>query len=200
MIAKGLLLGFSNGVVCLGYCLPVLFPLMFAKYQSSILLRTRIIVEFSLGRLIAYISFGAFIGWLGQTFNHPLVNKLSGIAILTLSLLLIFYGVITGWPKKCSFLKQIFPKKNLPAIIGFFTGFNICPPFLLATAYSFNLGNPIKGITFFIAFFMATSLYLIPFLFLSYFSKFENIRWIAQIFAIISGALFFFTGLSQIFN
>jgi len=199
LIVKGILLGLSSGVVCFGYCSPFLFSLMCADYQSSLLSRVHLLFEFSCGRLVAYSSFGALVGFIGQKLDHPVVNILSGIAILALSLLLISYGLFTGWPHRCVFLKRYFPKKKLPVLIGFFTGFHVCPPFLLAITYSLNLGHPLKGILFFLGFFIATTVFLFPFLFLSSFSKYEPLRWIAQMFAIVSGTLFFFIGLHSLF-
>jgi sulfite exporter TauE/SafE len=201
ILGKAAMLGLSTGMYCLGYCLPVIFPMIFSEEHSQIKARTKLVVEFSTGRLIAYLIFGGTVGYLGQRFPNPILNKLIACSIIVLSLLLILYGLVMGFPqlKTCVSIDKIFPVKRFPILMGLFVGFNICPPFLLAVSYVFTLGEVIRGIIFFFIFFIATSLYLIPFIFIGYFSKFEKMRWIAQLSAILSGGLFFLVGISQIF-
>jgi len=199
IITKGMLLGLSTGVFCLAYCIPVIFPLICAEKRPWLSERAWLVLKFFLGRLIAYLAFGGMVGYMGQRFSSPLLHKFAAGSIVILSILLILYGILKGFPQLriCPTINRFLPKKRLPLLMGLFTGFNVCPPFLLALTYVFNLGQITKGVVFFFAFFIATSLYLVPFVFIGYFSKFEKVRWVAQMCAILSGMLFFFIGVSQ---
>ncbi|MEW6041204.1 MAG: sulfite exporter TauE/SafE family protein [Elusimicrobiota bacterium] len=99
----------------------------------------------------------------------------------------------------CLLIKRFFPTNKFPILMGIFTGFNICPPLLLAVTYVFNMRDISKGFVFFFVFFIFSSSYLVPFLFIGYFSRFEKIRWVAQMSAILAGGLFFLIGIEQFF-
>jgi sulfite exporter TauE/SafE len=175
VIVKAAVLGFSTGLYCLGFCLPVIFPLVFAEEHSSVKIRSQLIAKFLSGRLAAYLAFGTITGYVGKNVTHPLVQKLTAGSIVILSILLIFYGFLKGFPRieLCFSVGRYLPDRKLPIAMGLLTGFNICPPFLLAVTYVFQLGEVAKGIVFFLVFFTVTSVYTIPFIFIGYFSRYE---------------------------
>ena len=51
---------------------------------------------------------------------------------------------------------------RLPFAMGFLTGINVCPPFLTGMVVVLAIGSAAGGVAFFMAFFAATSLYLLP--------------------------------------
>ena len=67
MILKALALGLSSGIFCLGYCYPILGPIMFSSEERRGWSRAaQSLGLFLAGRLIAYLIFGLLAGLLGQ--------------------------------------------------------------------------------------------------------------------------------------
>lgn len=200
MFARALLLGLSTGPLCLVTCLPVLFPLLCAREGEGPAGRLRLLGEFSLGRLAAYLAFGALAGWLGGRLDHPLLGSIAGAGLILLALLLIAHGLVTGFPRLrlCRPLARALPRRALLLGLGFFTGLNVCPPFLAATAYVFARGRAGDGIAFFAAYFLTTSLWLLPVLALGAAARVERIRWLSQLSALVAGLLFLWTGLGML--
>ena len=95
---QGLLLGLSTGLSCLGYCGPVFIPLMMAEKRGSTQ-SARVIAELALGRLIAYLLFGAVIGYIGNKVDGPLFQKVMAGAMVLLSLLLLVYDFSSCWAR-----------------------------------------------------------------------------------------------------
>ena len=61
-VIKAFLLGLSTGTLCLGYCSPVFIPLMLAEKREGFGRKLTPFIQFTLGRLIAYVSFGLLAG------------------------------------------------------------------------------------------------------------------------------------------
>jgi sulfite exporter TauE/SafE len=83
-------------------------------------------------------------------------------------------------------------------VLGFLTGINPCPPFLLAMASVFEGADPLGGILLFVAFFVGTSLYMLPLAFVGLLSRYEQIREVARLTAIIVGSVFLLTGIGYL--
>jgi len=189
----GFLLGLSTGIFCLTWCGPVFISLILSEKKNikqSILL----FLEFIAGRLIGYVLFGAIFGYLGSKFQNTIVQKINLGALMLLSSLLILYGL--GLFKEKHNLCRFFKKIRFPILAGFLTGVNLCPSFLLSLSYVFNAGEIIKGVLFFVSFFIATTLYLVPLLFLSYLNIGRAFQKIAKLASILVGGLFLIYGLS----
>ena len=56
-----------------------------------------LVLEFSFGRLMAYLAFGGMVGYLGQSVSNPLFHKLITGSIVVLSILLVLYGLLIGF-------------------------------------------------------------------------------------------------------
>ncbi|MBL7141659.1 sulfite exporter TauE/SafE family protein [Patescibacteria group bacterium] len=191
-IINGFLLGLATGVFCLTWCGPVLTSLILTE-RRRIKQSFFLFFKFIFGRLIGYILFGGLIGYLGLKIESEIVRKANLGALVFLAVLLIFYGV--GWLKQKKLFCQFFKKIKFPFVAGFLTGINICPPFLIALAYVFDVGGISEGILFFISFFVATCLYLVPFVFLGFLSSKRVFQRIAQVIAILAGTIFLIYGL-----
>ena len=198
-VIEAALLGLSTGIYCLGYCLPVMFPLFMGEEQPSFIKRIYLLLKFSGGRLIAYLLFGAVIGYAGGKISDPVVQKTFALSMIVLSILLVVYGLGKTPTVKLCLLNRVFARIKLPVIFGFLTGFNICPPFLLALSHVSAFAELYKAVYFFLIFFVVTNLYLVPIVFAGYFSIYKEMRWIARTSAIISGVLFLLIGLSKYF-
>jgi len=197
VIINGFLLGLATGVFCLTWCAPILTSLILTegkKIKQSFF----VFFKFTIGRFFGYVLFGALIGYLGLKAQSDIVRKINLVALSFLAVLLIFYGVGLLKEKKrfCRFFKKI----KFPLLAGFLTGVNVCPPFILALTYIFDIGGVGNGILFFVSFFIATCLYLIPFVFLGLLSAKKIFQRIAQIIAILTGAVFLIYGLSGLLS
>ena len=202
MILKAIVLGFSSGIFCLGYCYPVLGPIMLSREERAFKKTALSLGLFLLGRLIAYIFFGALVGFLGRYMKgFPLFKRIIIPALyLVLGCLMILYGMIQNFPRwrLCDIGTRYFQKQNFLFVAGFLAGINLCPPFLLALSYTLGLGQIGKAVLFFIFFFLATSVYVLPFLFSALISRFNSVRAAARFTAIIAGAWFIYLVVKKI--
>ncbi|MBN2008730.1 sulfite exporter TauE/SafE family protein [candidate division KSB1 bacterium] len=199
IIIKAAVLGLSTGIYCAGFCLPVMMPIIMMREQSTAIQRSFAVLKFSLGRLVAYLLIGGLFGYLGQKMHSAIIPPITAGSFIVLSLLLIGYGLINGFPhfKICTLIKKALPETRFTVLTGFFIGLHICPPFLLAIGYVFQLGQIVNGMLFFFIFFLTTSFYLVPFILIGYFAKVPAMRWVAQFSTILAGCLFFWIGISH---
>jgi len=154
------------------------------------------ILKFIFGRFSGYVLFGAIFGYLGERINNSTVNLILIISLMALSLLLIIYA--SGLLKQKSWCSGKFFREKSPLLMGFFMGINICPPFLMSLAYVFTLHSAVKGIIYFIMFFLGTSIYFLPLVFLGFLGKMKEFRLIARISALIVGIVFLIYGIYYI--
>lgn len=194
MIIEALLLGLSTGAYCLFSCAPVVTPLFLSiepdRKQSS-----RMVAYFLSGRLTGYLIFGAVIGFAGVAINNSLNvehNKIFGGTVsIIVGAILLLSGLNFQFPKipVCRLLnKYITPKRN-SFIFGLFTGVNVCPPFLGAASRIMDKGGVLYGLIFFLIFFLATSIYFMPYLGVSFLTKrIEPLKEIARFSMLIIGS------------
>ena len=194
VIIEPLLAGFSAGLFCCVTCYPFLAP-VFAAEDRSARETGWIWVQFLLGRLAGYVLFGATIGWLGERFNDAWFTLVSTIGMMAMVVLLIFYA-FGFWRPSWSFCAAGTRRgKATPAVLGFLMGINVCPPFLMSVAYVFTLHSMWKGIVYFLVFFVATSVYFLPLLFVGLLGRMKEFRWVARASALVVGALFLVYGM-----
>ena len=200
---QGLLLGLANGTVCVTYCAPVLMPYLLGEGRrvgSNFL----ILGEFLLGRLAGYLMF-SIIAWLT---HRMLLERLSrreivlGAIYMLLSGLLLTYGASKP-PTECSagrarsYLPQVLTRNpaTLPLALGFLTGLNLCPPFLLAfTGAASSMSLPGSAL-FFLLFFVGTSVYFIPAPLVGVFTRFVGLRTIGRLAGIIIALYYLYLGI-----
>ena len=96
LVAKALLLGFSTGMFCAGFCVPLVAPLLLSDENRNVKRSATRVGLFLVGRLVAYLLFGLVFGALGGALSRvwgikavllPLVYALLGV-------LMIVYGVV----------------------------------------------------------------------------------------------------------
>jgi sulfite exporter TauE/SafE len=193
---QGILLGLSTGLFCLGTCGPVFVPLMMAEKRGAAQ-SARVIGELALGRLVAYLIFGAAVGYLGMQLEGPAFQRIMAGAMVVLSFVLLLYAATRGWPHLplCRWANG--RHLRFPIALGFLTGLNVCPPFLLAISTAFGLGSIGHGMLLFGGFFLGTSVYLLLLLPLGYLGRWQNVRLVALLTAVLSGAFFFLMGITR---
>lgn len=192
VIINGVMLGLSTGISCLGYCSPLFVPYLLSEkteFKTNVLR----VSEFLSGRLLAYILWGFMIGKFSDYIESDYMKKVSVYAILFSSILLITYGMMKNFPqlKFCQKLEHTKGIHRFPLLLGITVGLNICPPFVMGISYLLNVGKVRESMIFFIFFFLGTSVYMIPYIFLNLFSSIERIQYVARVTAIVSGVWFF---------
>jgi sulfite exporter TauE/SafE len=194
VILRALMLGLSSGLSCLGHCFPVLAPLLLSQKQSSRGWSARLLLLFLLGRLTAYCLFGLLTGLLGRQIGTlPIIRSyVLPSLMLLLGLLMVLYGITQGFPrlKWCRVPSRYIQGPWLLLIVGFLTGIDLCPPFLLSLSYALTLGEVSQALIFYLFFFLATSLYVLPFLLSPLLSRFTDLRTAARGAAVIAGLWF----------
>ncbi|MBL7053642.1 sulfite exporter TauE/SafE family protein [Patescibacteria group bacterium] len=197
-IIAPLLLGLSTGIYCFVYCIPFIAPVMISEKRGK-QQDIKTLTHFILGRLIGYILFGAVFGYLGESINNDNLNIILNIALVLMSLILILHAFGLLRSTKSSFCANIKKhNKKFPLLMGFFMGINVCPPFLMSLAYIFTLNSALKGIIYFLMFFVGTTLYFIPLVLLGLLNKMKEFQLVGKISGLIVGCLFLFYGIYNI--
>ena len=161
-LSAGLSLGLATGLSCLASCGPI-YGVYLLEEKRTGLQALYVLLKLNAGRFIAYAIFGALIGQLGGVIpvsvRTPLV--LSGYILFSIYLLLSVIRI----RKTCSGCQtgKLLKITKSAFLLGFLTGFSICPAFLIAVTSAFNTSGPISGMMLFIGFFAGTTAYMLPF-------------------------------------
>ena len=191
------LAGLSTGMFCCLTCYPFLAP-VFAAEARSARRNLDVWLQFLLGRLAGYVLFGAAIGWLGERFASAWLDRVSILGLLLMALVLVFYAIGFRRPR-WSFCAAGTPRAaTAPLLLGFLLGLHICPPFLMSVAYVFTLHSTVKGILYFLVFFCATSVYLVPLLAVGWLGRMPEFRLAARLSALAVGILFLAYGILKL--
>lgn len=204
---RGFLLGLANGTVCLAYCAPVIVPYFLGEGQT---LRRNYLElgQFLAGRLLGYLLF-AVLAWslslLVAGHNAARARDremIFGASYILLAGLLVYYcfrktksfcaaerfqGFLPGWFSNHRFL--------LPVTMGFLTGLNLCPPFLLAFTSAVSGGGLWSSLAFFSTFFLGTSLFFIPVPILGIVKRTAVLRTIGKMAAGVIGCYYLYQGI-----
>lgn len=185
LIAQGALMGLASGVTCLASCAPVLLPVM-ASCRGRTRGQVSLLLEYLAGRLGGYLLFAVF-AWLGgRCFLGPGRENpwFRGGVDLGLALLLFATFFLHArssaaqerpgepFPSRGSASCLVSPwrvsrrlrgyPRLIPATLGFFSGLNLCPPFVAALAKAGVSEDLAGSLLFFAAFFAATALFFFP--------------------------------------
>jgi sulfite exporter TauE/SafE len=200
---EGFILGLSTGAVCLAYCGPVLIPFLLGE-GGKVKQNYFSLFFFMSGRLVAYLITGWLAGTLGHAFllNFRIYQGVIGMVYMMLSLLMIMYG-FHRFKEIC--LGSISKKVNnhfliqwpflVPMLGGILTGFNLCPPFLMAFAKAFDIGQVFGSVMLFFWFFLGTSVYFIPLPLIGFTRQKKILQIIGKFAAILAGLYYFYIGL-----
>ncbi|NMM61781.1 sulfite exporter TauE/SafE family protein [Clostridium sp. P21] len=204
---KGFILGLSSGGYCLASCIPVFVPYILSENKKT---KWNFIClsKFMLGRLLGYILF-ALLAWITgnfiikQSYYKEIIFSLSYIF---LSFILIIY-TFSKSHRACNikYFSKIFNHSNrrnsfaTVLLLGFLTGINVCPPFILAFSDAAFFSNIISSILYFIAFFIGTTIYFIPIPFIGIL-KGKQIKFIGQMCSLIIGIFYMYSGIIMLFK
>lgn len=196
-VAEGFALGISSGIVCAGSCAPFIVPYLLMDSRPGVRANLPLFIRFLAGRLLAYVLFGAFVGWIGQEVKPYLSGEVHAASLIATSFLMILFslGVTFHENPLCAFAARHRFWKRFPFFLGFFLGLNICPPFLVGVARLLEVGSVLLGALFFTAFFLATSLYLVPIFVVLPLISTERLRAVGTLVSFLVGAYYLIFGI-----
>lgn len=192
LILQPVLTGLSTGIFCFSYCFPFMGAFFGAKERSA-RKNLLILLEFLGGRLAGYLCFGLLAGYLGEKFDLGWLRRATDISFIALSLMLLAYLLGAAREKTLCWTPG-FLKDRGPAVMGFFMGINLCPPFLLSLTYVFSRQNALYGMLYFALFFLTSSLYFLPMVFVGLAARAREFRTLARISGLMVGILFLVYG------
>lgn len=200
---EGFFLGLANGTVCVAYCAPVLVPYMLGKGENT-LENFSTLAKFLLGRLLGYMAF-ALLAWATNKIilqNTIYKELILGLAYIILAVFMFFYGIINSHTfcsvkraKKLLSKLSFVNSKILPIMLGLLTGLNLCPPFLIAFTGAAVSGSILGSMSFFLMFFIATSLYFLPIPFIGMLKHHSELKNIGKMAAVIMSLYYLYMGI-----
>lgn len=202
---EAFLLGLANGVVCIGYCAPVLVPYLLGQ-QAGVAANAGIVARFLAGRLAGYLVFSV-AAWVFQiSVLRSLVvrDALVGSSYIVLSVLLAFYGFFRKGAPVCAarnngpllaHMDRLWPPLA-PVTLGLLTGLTICPPFLLAFTAAVQKASLTGSVVFFLLFFCGTSVFFLPFPLIGTLRRFTILSTVGRLASGIIGLYYFYAGLA----
>jgi len=206
MFIDAILLGLASGSYCVMFCAPVLVPWFFSKQIPTAGRNALYLSLYLAGRLSGYILIGVIAGVLGSYaagyLSAPVDRAIGGATQTLAGALLIFSGVYS-LKGRCRAAGRFADSAGGAASLGFLSGMKMCPPLFAAAmrVFSGDLG-PLGGGAFFTLFFIASSLYFTPLLFVFKLNKApEYFRSGARVLCIMMGVYYIaFLGLPALFQ
>jgi sulfite exporter TauE/SafE len=162
-VTEGLAIGLSTGANCLGWCLPALGPYVATRTDGG-RESLRAVLAFNAGRLGGYLVILTASLALGAALaDAAWLRPVSAAALVLLGTLMLLHAVRVNFPGRRVCRSRLFARflDRLPGAAGLLIGLSPCPPLLLAAAVIAGRG-PAEGLSFGIAFFAATSAFLVP--------------------------------------
>lgn len=203
---EALVLGLATGPVCLASCGPVVLPWMLVQPQGM-RLHSRQLFLFLAARLAGYLVFATAMWLVGSSIPHAWTGRswLFGGVELLLAVALVAYAA--GWPRRrCAVAKKTgaivqigeTPRPLLSGALalGFLTGVNLCPPFLVAGVRAAQLPRLSASLLFFLFFFAGTAVWFLPFLSLGFLRRTPAVVTVARMVAVLLACWYMFSGVS----
>jgi sulfite exporter TauE/SafE len=202
----GFLLGLANGTTCLAVCAPVLVPYLMGEAKTGVA-DVAVLLTFLGGRLAGYLAF-AVLAWSVGALAQPRAASfplLIALAWLVLGALMVWYGLTRpraicagSAAGRLGRWKPLAGSPLLPAAMGFLTGLNVCPPFLLAFTEAAAAPGLAGSLLFFLAFFLGTSVFFLPFPFLGGLRRHAALQTVGRLAAVLVGVFYFWMGAARL--
>jgi len=198
-LIEGFLLGIAMGTTCIASCGPIYAPYLM-QYGRSLQGSFIAVLELSAGRFISYAVVGAVAGLLGSQAEFLGKGLLTATAYGLFSVFLLITAFRTHRSDHLCRTGRWAAVIDRPLILGILTGINICPPFLLALTKAVSGSGPIAGIVLFGAFFVGTSIFLIPLSVFGVLGDQRLFRSVARCGAIVVSLWFLILAVGLIYN
>jgi sulfite exporter TauE/SafE len=198
-MGEALALGLASGPACIAACGPVLVPSLLTE-RAGVWAHACYLAAFLGARLLGYLVFAAVaweLGALVSLLRAPRMPLVGAVYVL-LACVLAWYA----WAARrrcgheCAGQKLVAIAENKAenkvetkqedglggaAALGLLTGLNLCPPFVAAGIRAAELGSLGAALLFFMAFFVGTSVWFVPFAGLSAVGRNEAVTTVARI-------------------
>ena len=197
--AEAVLLGLSSGPACLASCGPVVAPWLAAEGRGYGGTAGRLAV-FLGGRLAGYLLFAALVWTLGVAVPLPARPRalVFGAVHLGLAGALVWYALRRGRGLQLIQLPTPQAKppapRGIPALLGFLTGLNLCPPFLAAAVRAGESASLAAAWGFFFLFFLGTLAWFPPLIVLGALRRAPAIATVARITLLILAGYYAYVG------
>lgn len=205
------MLGLTTGPVCLASCGPVVLPWMMVQ-PRGVRAHSRQLALFLAARLAGYMLFAAAVWLVGASIPQAWSGRagigrtwlFGGIEVLLAAALVVYAA---GWPRRrCALaetpraLVQIgeaqSARQSGALALGFLTGINLCPPFLVAGVRAAQLPSLWAALVFFVCFFVGTAVWFLPFLSLGFVQRTPALVIVARMVAALLACWYGFSGIS----
>ena len=203
---EALVLGLTTGPVCLASCGPVVLPWMMVQ-PNGVRVHSRQLLLFLAARLAGYMVFAAAVWLVGSAIPRAWTGRswLAGGVQLLLAAALVVYAA--GWPhRRCASVEPArrlvrigeapAPRRSGALALGFLTGINLCPPFLVAGVRAAQLAHLWAALLFFGSFFVGTAIWFLPFLSLGFLRRTPAVVTVARMVAVLLACWYGFSGVS----
>jgi sulfite exporter TauE/SafE len=207
VFGEALTLGLVSGPACMAACGPVVVPPLLAE-QTGFRHHLRFLSTFLGARLLGYLLFAAVAWEIGALVSMPLSSRVlvMGAVNVLLAGVLFWYAYsarqICGSSCSSSKLVNIGAAKESrvagAAVLGFLTGFSLCPPFVAAGVRAAELGSVTQAILFFIFFFVGTSVWFVPFIGISCVARNHAVITVARMAMALIALYYLFLGIAML--
>ena len=207
---EALALGISTGPVCLASCGPVVLPWMLVQ-PHGLGVHSRRLAVFLTARLAGYLIFAGLVWSAASALPRAWTSRswLFGAIQLLLAIALLFYAAGIRFPRwhprsadPSRRLVQIGePPGSRPggaAALGFLTGINLCPPFLIAGVRAAQLASLSASLLFFACFFLGTAVWFAPFLSFGFMRRTPAVLAVARMLAVLLACWYGISGISML--
>jgi sulfite exporter TauE/SafE len=188
-LTEGFLLGLATGHICLATCGPIYAPFLLESrrnWKASLFA----LVKISLGRFLTYALFGVAAGFLGRQVADLNRSYFTAIAYCVFSVMLFLSAFRANRREKGCMLPAWGRFADSPFLLGVATGINYCPSFLIALTRAIDLSGPLSGGLLFSAFFLGTSIFLVPLFVFGVLGNKRVLRIAGQVSAVLVGTWF----------
>ena len=203
IFGEALVLGLASGPACMASCGPVVVPSLLTEH-AGLRLNARYLSRFLGARFLGYLLFAAVAWGLGALVSLAPGPRLLvvGVVHMLLACVLLWYAYSVGHAcaQSCSGSELVTiggaRKRGLPgaAVLGFLTGFSLCPPFVAAGVRAAELGSVVAALLFFAVFFVGTSVWFVPFASLGWVRRNEGVTTVARMAMTLIALYYFYLG------
>ncbi|MGO9401973.1 MAG: sulfite exporter TauE/SafE family protein [Terriglobales bacterium] len=203
IFGEALFLGLASGPACMASCGPVVVPSLLAE-RAGMRRNARYLSSFLGARFVGYLLFAAVAWGLGALVSLPPAPRLLvvGVVHVLLACVLFWYAYSVGHAcaQSCADSELVtigVPKRRgVPgaAVLGFLTGFSLCPPFVAAGVRAAELGSIALALLFFAVFFVGTSVWFVPFVSLGWVRRNEAVTTVARMAMTLIALYYFYLG------
>jgi sulfite exporter TauE/SafE len=207
IFGEALTLGLVSGPACMASCGPVLVPSLLTE-QTGFRRHLRFLSAFLGARLLGYLAFAAAAWEIGALVSMRPASRmlLMGAVNVLLACVLLWYAYsarqICGSSCSSAKLVNIGTTKDRrvagAAVLGFLTGFSLCPPFVAAGVRAAELGSVTQALLFFIFFFVGTSVWFVPFIGIGCIARNQAVLTVARMTMTLIALYYLFLGIAML--